>query len=58
MTGEAVAGVVRAILAALGGYLVGKGVIDNETANNLAGAAVVIVTGVWSILNKKKLTQG
>lgn len=58
MTGEAVAGVVRAILAALGGYLVGKGVIDDETANNLAGAAVVIVTGVWSILNKKKLTQG
>lgn len=56
MTGEALAGIVRAVLAALGGYLVGKGVIDNETANNLAGAAVVIVTGVWSVLNKKKLT--
>jgi len=57
MTGEALAGVARAILAALGGYLVGKGVIDNETANNLAGAAFVIVTSVWSVLNKKKLTQ-
>lgn len=55
MTGEALAGIVRAVMAALGGYLVGKGVIDNETANNLAGAAVVIVTGVWSVLNKKKL---
>lgn len=58
MTGESIGGIARAVLAALGGYLVGKGLIDNETANNLVGAAVVIVTGVWSILNKKKLTQG
>jgi hypothetical protein len=47
MTGEQIAGIVRAIVAAVGGYLVGKGLADAETA-------ATIVAAVWSVLSKKK----
>lgn len=56
MTSEAIGGIVRAVLAALGGYLVGKGYFDQAAVNELVGAGVVIATGVWSVLNKRKLT--
>jgi len=46
-------GVVRTILAAAGGVLVGKGYIDSETAVALAGAGATIVAAVWSIRSKR-----
>jgi hypothetical protein len=54
MTGEQIAGIVRAIVAAVGGYLVGKGLADAETVAAVAGAAATIVAAVWSVLSKKK----
>jgi hypothetical protein len=54
MTAEQFAGIVRAIVAALGGYLVGKGITDAETVAALAGAAATIGAAVWSVLAKKK----
>ena len=54
MTGEQIAGLVRAIVAAVGGYLVGKGLADAETVAAVAGAAATIVAAVWSVLSKKK----
>lgn len=53
MTGDQVAGVVRAIVAAAGGYFVGKGLIDQSTATAIAGAAATIATAVWSVVSKK-----
>lgn len=54
MTAEQFAGIVRAIVAAVGGYLVGKGFADAETVAALAGAAATIGAAVWSVLSKKK----
>lgn len=54
MTGEQVGGIVRAVLSAVGGYFVGKGVIDADTAAQVTGAVAVIATAVWSIVAKRK----
>jgi hypothetical protein len=53
MTAETFGGVVRAFVSAVGGYLVGKGVIDSETALAITGAAVTIATAVWSVWAKR-----
>ena len=53
MNGEQVGGIVRAIVSAVGGYLVGRGFIDESTAVSLAGAAATIAVAVWSVLAKK-----
>lgn len=47
-------GIVRTLLAGLGGYFVAKGAVDQETATALAGAGATILVGVWSIVSKKK----
>ena len=47
-------GIVRALLAAVGGYLVGQGMLDGATAETIAGAAATLVTAVWSVWAKKK----
>jgi hypothetical protein len=46
-------GVARAVLSALGGFLVGKGYIDSETAVALAGAGATIIAAVWSVKAKR-----
>jgi hypothetical protein len=51
---EAILGVVRAILAAVGGYFVSKGVLDEGVVNSIIGALMVIITGVWSVVSKRK----
>lgn len=53
MTSEQIGGIVRAIVAAIGGYFVGKGLIDQATATAIAGAAVTVATAVWSVWSKK-----
>ena len=54
MNAEQFAGIVRAIVAAVGGYLVGKGLADAETAAAVSGAVATIAVAVWSVLSKKK----
>ena len=53
MSKDMVWGVVRAILAAGGGYVVGTGVIDNGTMNDILGAVGVLFAAGWSIWSKK-----
>jgi hypothetical protein len=55
MTGEQIAGVVRAIVAAAGGYFVGQGLVDAETMMTVGGAVTTLVVAVWSIYSKKKV---
>jgi hypothetical protein len=57
MNKNEVYGVVRTILAAVGGYFAGQGVIDSETAVALAGAGATIAAAVWSIKSKRVPTQ-
>ena len=53
MTAEQFAGLVRAIVAALGGYLVAKGLVDAETIATLAGVAATAGAAIWSFLSKR-----
>ncbi len=53
MTGEQVAGVVRAIVAALGGYFVGQGLVDAETVTTIGGAVATLAAAAWSIYAKR-----
>jgi RsiW-degrading membrane proteinase PrsW (M82 family) len=53
MNAEYIGGIVRAVVSAIGGYLVGKGTIDSETAVAITGAAVTIATAIWSVWSKK-----
>lgn len=45
-------GVLRAILAALGGVAVSKGYIDNDTLTAVLGAIGTIVIAIWSVVAK------
>lgn len=54
ITGEQIAGIVRAIVAALGGYLVGQGMVDAETMTAVAGAAATIAAAGWSVWSKNR----
>lgn len=53
LTAEQVGGIVRAIAAAVGGYFVGQGVVDAETASVIGGAATTLIVAIWSVLTKK-----
>ena len=54
MDSAQIAGVVRAIVAALGGYFVGQGVTDAETVATVGGAAATLAAALWSIYAKRK----
>jgi hypothetical protein len=54
MKPEEIAGIVRALVSALGGYLVGQGLVDSETAMTIGGAVTTIVVAFWSIYSKRK----
>lgn len=45
---DQVMGIIRAVLAAAGGWAVGHGYLDNATATAVSGAVVVLVTAGWS----------
>lgn len=53
---QQIQGVLRAVLAAGGGWLVGHGYIDNEMAANLAGAALTLFAAGWSVYSKRQAT--
>ena len=53
MTHEQVGGIVRAVVAAAGGYFVGQGFIDAQTMMTLGGAVTTLAVAVWSIYSKR-----
>lgn len=55
MTGEQIGGLVRALIAALGGYAIGQGWADAELVATLGGAAATIAAAVWSFMSKKRV---
>jgi hypothetical protein len=54
MNSDQVLGILRSILAAAGGWAVGKGYIDSDTATALAGAIVTIAIAGWSFYTNSK----
>ncbi len=53
MNGDQVGGIVRAVMSAIGGYFVGKGLIDASTMTTIAGAIATLSVAVWSVASKK-----
>lgn len=54
MTAEQIWGIARTVLAALAGWVVSKGYIDNDTAMSVIGGVGTIFVASWSFLSKKK----
>ena len=47
-------GIIRHGLTFLGGVLVTQGVIDDALFAELFGAAMTLIGGVWSVIDKNK----
>ena len=54
MNAEQVGGIVRTILAGIGGVAVSKGLIDDATMLSIAGALGTIAVAVWSVIAKRR----
>ena len=53
MNTDQIAGIIRAILAAVGGYLAAKGIGDTATWTLVSGAIITLVTAGWSIFSNR-----
>lgn len=53
MTADQITGVLRAILTAIGGYVVGKGIVDQATATQIIGAVLTLIGAGWSIYSNR-----
>lgn len=51
-TSAAIWSAVRTLLGALGGYLVGRGLIDQQTMQDVLGAGMVLLPLAWGVVNK------
>ena len=54
---EKVLAIVRHGLTFLGGVLVTQGIVDSELYLELSGAAMTLIGGIWSILDKKPASE-
>ena len=57
MSADEIGGVLRTILASLGGIVAAKGWMDAATYQIVAGTAVTVVTAVWSIIQKRNAAK-
>ena len=53
MTSDQIGGIVRAILAAIAGFFVSKGWVDNTTALTITGAVAAIIVAIWSVFTNQ-----
>ena len=53
VSAEQIWGIVRTILAALGGYVVAKGWLDEATMTAVLGALGTLFIAAWSVLSKR-----
>jgi hypothetical protein len=53
MNKDQVFGLVRTIVAAVAGFLAGKGYLDASMVEGVAGAVATITVAVWSVASKK-----
>jgi hypothetical protein len=53
MEGEQIWGIVRTVLAAVGGWAVTKGYVTSDLLTAVLGGAGTIFIGVWSYIAKK-----
>lgn len=51
---DVLAGQIRTVLAGLGGIAVGRGWVDDATAQAVAGGLAMLAASIWSATSKKK----
>lgn len=57
MKKEQAIGIIRHALTFLGGLLITKGLIDESLVQELSGAVLTLVGGVWSVIDKNTQAQ-
>lgn len=55
---EQILGIVRHALTFIGGALIAFGYADETLVTEISGAALALVGGVWSIIDKTKKIEG
>ena len=53
MNKDQIFGIVRTIVAAVAGFLAGKGYLDASLVEGVAGAVATITVAIWSVAAKK-----
>ena len=53
-TAANIASYARLIMGAVAGYLIGKGIIDAQTASAITGAVVLVVPAIWVFIKNRK----
>lgn len=56
VTADQITGILRAILAAIFGYITGKGWLDANTAATISGAVLTLIVTAWSIYSNRAKT--
>lgn len=56
ITPDQITGIIRALLAAVFGYITGKGWLDANTAATISGAVATILVAAWSIYSNRPKT--
>ena len=51
---DTILNIVRSVLIAAGGFMVGKGWIDSEALNNGVAAVITLVGVIWAAIAQKK----
>lgn len=57
MKKEMILAIIRHTLTFVGGVFVTKGLLDEGMATELSGAAMTLVGGIWSIVDKSKRNE-
>ncbi len=57
MSSDQIGGILRAIFAAIGGWLVGKGMVGAELWASVSGALITLAVAGWSWWTNKQTTQ-
>ena len=53
MNNDQITGIIRAILAAVGGLMVQRGYVDQQTLTTIIGAVLTLAAAAWSIHNNQ-----
>jgi hypothetical protein len=54
LTKEQLFGIIRHTSTFVGGVLVMKGIVDEETFTEITGAIITLVGAIWSVVEKNK----
>ena len=54
MKKEQLLGIIRHVLTFAGGILVAKGLASEALSQELVGATITLIGGIWSIIEKNK----